>query len=188
MQFRVLGSGSRGNASLLWAGDRLLLVDAGLTIRSLNERLDEARVGFRGIDHVVVTHGHLDHARSAGIVAKRHGAVLHCADTIRQHRALSRAPEHASLTAGEPHRIDGGGSGEITIDALRVPHDCDPTFALRFESDGRALALVTDMGEPRDDVAKAFTDAHVVVVEANHDPGMLARGPYPDALKARVAG
>ena len=28
----------------------------------------------------------------------------------------------------------------------------------------------------------------MVVVEANHDPGMLARGPYPDALKARVAG
>ena len=188
MRLRVLGSGSRGNSALLWVDDALLLIDAGLTIRAMTARLDEARVGFRGIDHVVVTHGHLDHTRSAGILAKRHGARLHCADTIRDHRSLGRAPDHSTLTPGASSVISTGADSSLTIQAVRVPHDCDPTYALRFEASGRVLSLLTDMGEPRDGVAETLSDPHVLMIESNHDQALLANGPYPSALKARVAG
>ena len=55
------------------------------------------------------------------------------------------------------------------VRTIRVPHDCDPTFALGIEHRDRHLALVSDMGEPREDVASALENPHVLLLEANHD-------------------
>ncbi|MEM9381768.1 MAG: MBL fold metallo-hydrolase [Planctomycetota bacterium] len=189
MKLRILGSGSRGNAALLWAGETLVLIDAGLPVRTLSERLLGSRIGHRAIDHVLVSHGHLDHARTAGIIAKRHGAVLHCAAKIHQHRSVARAPDKRDLRIGVETTLEAknGGAGP-RVATVRVPHDCDPTMAFRIEHEGRVLALLTDMGEPREDVASALAGAHVLVIESNHDVDMLRSGAYPAPLKDRVAG
>ena len=63
---QVLSSGSGGNSLVLRAGEQHVLVDAGLSPRAMRERFERARLPHRAIDHVLVTHGHLDHARSAG--------------------------------------------------------------------------------------------------------------------------
>lgn len=190
MRLRVLGSGSRGNAALLSADETLVLLDAGLPIRQLSHRLEGARIGHRAIDHVVVTHGHLDHTRSAGIIAKRHRATLHCADRYFENRALSRAPEKRSLPDRGQVELEPrpGSEPSPTVRTIRVPHDCDPTVALGIEHRGRHLSLVSDMGEPREDVASTLEDPHVLLLEANHDVDMLRAGAYPQALKDRVAG
>ncbi|MEE2941142.1 MAG: MBL fold metallo-hydrolase [Planctomycetota bacterium] len=190
MRLRVLGSGSRGNSALLSADETLILLDAGLPIRELSARLESARIGHRGIDHVLVTHGHLDHSRSAGIIAKRHRATLHCAERYFQNRALSRAPEKRPLPDGGLVELEprpGSDPGPV-VRTARVPHDCDPTLALGIEHRGRHLSLVSDMGEPREDVASALRDPHLLLLEANHDVEMLRAGAYPQPLKDRVAG
>ncbi|MEC8513477.1 MAG: MBL fold metallo-hydrolase [Planctomycetota bacterium] len=186
----MLGSGSRGNSALLSADETLILLDAGLPIRQLADRLAGARIGHRGIDHVVVTHGHLDHSRSAGIIAKRHDATLFCADRYFHHRAFSRAPEKRQLPDSGRIELEArpGSDPSPVVRTIRVPHDCDPTLALGIEHRDRHLSLVSDMGEPREDVASTLKDPHVLLLEANHDLEMLRSGPYPQALKDRVSG
>lgn len=190
MKLQILGSGSRGNAALLWAGETLVLIDAGLPIRTLSTRLEAARIGHRAIDHVLVSHGHLDHSRSAGIIAKRHGATLHCAAKIQLHRSLSRAPDKMDLPIGGTTLIEGKGALEsaLRVTTTKVPHDCEPTVAFGIEHAGRRLSLISDMGEPREDVAKVLHDPHVLMLEANYDPEMLRSGPYPQSLRERVQG
>jgi len=187
VKVRVLASGSRGNAALLWAGDQVLLLDSGLPVNAMTERLTESRVGLKAIDHVVVTHGHLDHSRTAGIVAKRHGATLHAPAEILEHRAVKRAPSRQALGVGVENRLGEGRDG-VSIHTTTVPHDCFPTLALRIEHGGRALGLLTDCGEPREDIASVLGDTDVLLLEANHDTGLLRAGPYPQALKDRVMG
>ncbi|MEM8710265.1 MAG: MBL fold metallo-hydrolase [Planctomycetota bacterium] len=189
MRLQVLGSGSRGNAALLWADETLILIDAGLGIRTLTDRLAQAGVGLNGIDHVVVTHGHLDHSRSAGIIAKRHRATLHCAQVIQAHRSLSRAPDVRDLPIGgsttlEPRK----GSSPVQLTTVKIPHDCEPTVGLRFDHEGATLSLLSDMGEPTESAGRVLANPELLVLESNHDEGMLARGPYPDSLKRRVRG
>ena len=187
MRIRVLASGSRGNAALLWAGSQVLLLDSGLPVNAMTERLTESRVGLKAIDHVVVTHGHLDHSRTAGIVAKRHGATLHAPAEILEHRAVKRAPSRQALGVGVENVLGEGLDG-VSIHTMAVPHDCFPTLAFRIEHGGRALGLLTDCGEPREDVARALGDTDVLLLEANHDLELLQGGPYPQSLKDRVVG
>ena len=67
-----------------------------------------------------------------------------------------------------------------------VSHDCDPTVAYKFYAGGRKLGVLTDIGTTGAAHAQAFGDCDVLLVEANHCPRMLAQGPYPEPLKARI--
>lgn len=188
MHCQVLASGSGGNAALIRAGELRILVDAGLPPRALRERFDAAGLPHRGIDHVLVTHGHLDHARSAGIVARRHGAVLHCAERIMRNRSVRRAPKLVALRIGTPTEVRGSHGDVAVYTPVLLPHDCEPTVAYRIEHEGRAAAIVTDMGRPSDRVAGALRGVHLLVLEFNYDEELLAGGPYPERLKRRVGG
>ncbi|MFT5732281.1 MAG: phosphoribosyl 1,2-cyclic phosphodiesterase [Planctomycetota bacterium] len=189
MRLQILGSGSGGNSALLWADETVILIDAGLPIRTLTERIASTGIGFRAIDHVIVSHGHLDHSRSAGIIAKRHGATLHCAARIQEHRSVSRAPDKSELPINGSTTLEPrSGSAPATLRTVKIPHDCEPTLAFRIEHGGRTLSFLTDMGEPRDDAAAALANSALLVLESNYDEELLKAGPYPASLKSRVRG
>ena len=187
MHCQILASGSGGNATLIRAGEQGVLVDAGLAPRALRDRLDAARLPHRGLQHVLVTHGHLDHARSAGIVAKRNGATVHCAPSLMRARSLARAGRFCALRIGESTEL-GPADSALRFTSIPIPHDCDPTVAFRIEHAGRALGIVTDIGRFDEPVARALRGVHVLVLEFNHDVGLLERGPYPESLKRRIRG
>lgn len=189
MHVQVLASGSGGNATLLRAGDLHVLVDAGLTPRGMRERLEAARLPYRGLDHILVTHGHLDHARSCGVLGKRHDATVHCAERIMKNRALIRARRLHALKIGERRPLDGASGEELSYLPVLLPHDCDPTVAFRIDHGERTFVVLTDMGHPREDVARALgRDAHVLLLEFNYDADMLRNGEYKETLKRRVGG
>lgn len=184
---QVLSSGSGGNCTLLRAGELRVLVDAGLSMRALRERLEAARLPHRGVDCILVTHGHLDHARSAGALARRHGAEVHCPERIMRSRSVLRAPRMHAIRIGSEQRIETA-RGSLGYRPVLLPHDCDPTVAYRVEQNGKVVVILTDMGVASESVARELSGAHVLVLEFNHDLAMLESGPYAPSLKRRVAG
>ena len=189
MHLQVLANGSAGNSILVRAGETHVLLDAGLPIRELQERLSLARVSPTRIDHIVLTHGHLDHARSAGTLAKQAGARVHCAPRLMRSRSVRKAPRIATLPIGGTTELtDERGRDPIRLTTVRIPHDAEPTVALALEAGGRRALYLTDMGHEDAHVARRLGPAHVVVLESNHDHDLLQRGPYPPKLKERIAG
>jgi phosphoribosyl 1,2-cyclic phosphodiesterase len=189
MRIQILGSGSEGNSALIRAGETTLLVDAGLTREGMELRLDAARVAVGAIEHVCVTHGHLDHARSAGAIARRDRAMLHCAENIMLHAAARRSKRLSAITVNRPFELDGrNGHDRVRLTPVGLPHDCDPTVAFKIEHDGRTAVILTDIGTPDDEVARALSGAHVLVLEFNYDPEMMRVGPYPIVLQRRITG
>ena len=189
MHFQILGSGSKGNAALVRAGDTHVLLDAGLSIRALEARLEAARVPLRKLDHVVLTHGHLDHARSAGAVARKVNARLHCCQGLMRNASVRRAPRITTLPVGRPLELtDVHGRGGVFLTAVAIPHDADPTVAFRLEHEGRVAVLATDLGRADPMSARALGGAHLIVLEFNHDREKLQSGPYTAALKRRIGG
>lgn len=188
MHLQVISSGSGGNATLVRAGEARVLVDAGLGSVEMESRLARAgvptpTVGRATLDHVFVTHGHLDHARSAGAMARKHRARLHCAESLMTAASVRRCKDLARLSVGGVLEL-----GDMRVSNVALPHDAHPTVAYRIEHLGRVAVILTDMGRPDEHIARALRGAHVLVLEFNHDLEMLASGPYPPVLKKRVAG
>jgi len=52
----------------------------------------------------------------------------------------------------------------------------------------RRLALVTDVGHVTAHLVRSVARSHALLIECNHEPELLAAGPYPPSLKARVGG
>jgi phosphoribosyl 1,2-cyclic phosphodiesterase len=189
MHIQVLASGSEGNSALIRAGETTLLVDAGLTRIEMEERLDAARLAVGAIEHVCVTHGHLDHARSAGVIARRDRAMLHCAEKIMLHAAARRSKRLSAISVNRPFELESRNGGDrVRLTPVGLPHDCDPTVAFKIEHGGRTAVILTDIGAPNDDVARALSGAHVLVLEFNYDPEMMRVGPYPFVLQRRITG
>lgn len=78
--------------------------------------------------------------------------------------------------------------GDIEVRAITVPHDARQPVQYRFFHDGITVGVLTDLGSVSPHVQSAFSGCDMLLLEFNHDLEMLKRGPYPAALKRRVAG
>jgi phosphoribosyl 1,2-cyclic phosphodiesterase len=182
----VLGSGSRGNSILVTSGGTRVLVDAGFSARALEDRL--GLLGFlpEEIDAIVVTHDHGDHTRGAGVFARRHGTPVFLTDRTREAcGALFRGKEKIqSYRAGFSFSI-----GSLTVHPFLTAHDArDPVAVALTDADtGFKVGVATDLGRPTSQVRHALSRSDVLVLEANHDPGLLHQGPYPASVRSRIA-
>ncbi|HSJ62987.1 MAG TPA: MBL fold metallo-hydrolase [Gemmatimonadaceae bacterium] len=183
MQLWVLGSGSRGNAIVIDAGDTRILVDAGFPPRTLALRMRACRIPPESVRAAIITHEHSDHVRGAAKAAARWGWELHAsAGTIRSCASLRRA--HA-FHAGQQLRI-----GCVSVQTVRVSHDATEPIALVAldERTGVRAGIAHDLGCPNETLRRALARVDVLLLESNHDEGMLRTGPYPPFLQARIAG
>ncbi|MDF5987451.1 MBL fold metallo-hydrolase [Pseudomonas aeruginosa] len=182
MRFAVLGSGSRGNSALVSSSDTRILIDCGFPLREIIKRLARLGLSPAQLDAILVTHEHADPhpwRRTAG--AAYQIPVYLSAGTL----SGMRRPVHPVelLRAGQRLAIRG-----LEVQVVGVSHDArEPTqFVL---SDGqRRFGMLTDLGVATAEVLECYRAVDALVVEANHDSTMLAGGPYPYFLKARVGG
>lgn len=183
MRITVLGSGSRGNATLVEAGGTRVLIDAGIPPRILRKRMVRALGSApTQIDAVVLSHAHADHARHAEAVSKVFGATVWMTPSTQRCLVLHGDVRTRVFGPRAPFVIGG-----IEVQPLPVPHDA-PQVALVLEHQGERMGHVTDLGCVPDALVRHFRGCRTVLVESNYDPHMLATGPYPVRLRARVAG
>lgn len=185
LRFRVLGSGSTGNATLVEAGDTRILIDAGLGPRTLAERLESAGVDPASLAAVFLSHEHSDHCRGAAPFSAKWGVRI-CGSRGTYVAAGLAHVENAGydvLEAGVPRRV-----GDLTVTGIPVPHDAVAPLAFVVSWQGDSLGHATDLGSLSRRVVEAFRPCDAVLVESNYDPGMLRDGPYPWMLKERILG
>lgn len=183
LRFRVLGSGSSGNATLIEDGATRILIDAGLGPKELAERLLSAGVDPASLSAVFLTHEHGDHARGAASFSRKWGVRLH--GTRGTHGACGlEAQTIAGYEVIEATRTRTLGS--LAVTAVAVAHDAAEPVAYVVASADSRFGHATDLGTLSSTVAKAFAECDAVLVEANYDPTMLANGPYPWSLKERI--
>lgn len=185
MPLRVchLASGSRGNATWVEADGAALLVDCGLSGPLLAQRLAARGLEARRITAVLVTHEHHDHIAGLGSFVNGHQATLHMTrGTLRGSGRLAGAAGRR-VEVGAPFAAAG-----LTITAVAVPHDANEAVAYRIAGGGATALILTDLGDADELPDRALSDLDYLLVEANHDEGLLRDGPYPPFLKRRIAG
>jgi phosphoribosyl 1,2-cyclic phosphodiesterase len=184
MKVWVLGSGSAGNAVLVECGESRVLVDAGFGTRELAARLRAIGVMPRSIEACVVTHEHTDHIKGAAAAARRWGWTLYATSgTVDAWPALQ---ERACRTIAAGERVM---LSRLELTAHAIPHDAASPIGVRLTATatGATAVVCTDVGHVSDGVRTLCAGADVLVLESNHDEGMLRAGPYPPSVRARIA-
>lgn len=182
-KFASLGSGSSGNATLVSWRDTHILVDCGFGLREAQKRIERFGVHLSELAAIIVTHEHADHIKGVPPIARKFGTPVYMTVGTYYSRDLGRVPELRLIYNYEPFAI-----GEVAVQPVAVPHDArEPAqFVLRCQH--RQFGVLTDLGSITPHLINAFSGCDALLLEANHDRQMLADGPYPPSLKARVAG
>lgn len=183
LEVQALGSGSSGNATLLRAGSRCLLIDAGIGPRRLAPWLHHRGVLPGCLDAILVTHEHADHVCAVQAVAKRWEAPV----------VANRATLEALCAKWEPARVvelatgSQAAIGPFRVRSFPVPHDAADPVGYVVQAGSVRVAYATDLGCVTVPVVEALRGAQLCIVEANHDLQWLLRGPYPPFMKERIA-
>lgn len=183
LRFCSLGSGSRGNGTLVSSGAACVLIDCGFSVRDLERRLGLAGVTLADITAILVTHEHADHAQGVMRAARAAAAsVWATAGTWRGMRVQPRSEDRV-ISAEQAFSLAG-----LRVLPVTVPHDAREPVQFLFERGALRLGVLTDLGHPSAHVVDRFHGCDGLLLEYNHDLDMLRSGSYPPALKRRVGG
>ena len=183
IRFCSLGSGSKGNASLVQLGKTLLLVDCGFTLKEITRRLQQSGLHPEALTGVLVTHEHGDHLGGVGALSRRYRLPVYSTAGTRLAGRLGELPDWRQLNPEHPFAV-----GDLEVWPVTVPHDAREPVQFILGNGAQRLGILTDLGCITPHVVRLYRRCQALVLEANHDPEMLARGPYPASLKRRVAG
>lgn len=183
IRFASLGSGSKGNATLVAAGDTLVMVDCGFPRREVEVRLQRLGVAPDRLDAILVTHEHGDHSAGVASLAKAYGLPVYLSHGTAATKRLGAGYRQVCINAGEPFSI-----GDLDVQSVAVPHDAREPVQFRFGFAGASLGVLTDLGSVTPHVVEAYSRCDGLLLEFNHDRDLLRSGPYPAPLKRRVAG
>jgi phosphoribosyl 1,2-cyclic phosphodiesterase len=184
MKVWVLGSGSRGNATVIDNGSNRILVDAGFSSRELKHRLTVAGIHPESIEAVILTHEHGDHSSGAARGARRFKWHVHATTgTVRGLPELD-ASSVQTFRAGDTITF-----GSMSVLTVPTSHDAnDPVAVVATDNpSGTRAAVVLDLGRMTPELRNAIRDVELLVLESNYDERMLADGPYPTSVQRRIS-
>ncbi len=183
MRFASLGSGSRGNATLVQSGRTCVMVDCGFSIAETTVRLARLGITPEYLAAVLVTHEHADHVSGVARFAARHRLPVWCTA--------------GTLAAGDGTGLVSAGTldahadfilGDLCITPVTVPHDAREPVQFVFADGRHRFGMLTDTGSITPHIRRLLDGCDALMLECNHDRDMLESGPYPAPLKARVGG
>jgi len=185
VRFACLGSGSEGNGLLIEVGETRVLLDCGFGIRETVTRLARLDATPESLSAIIVTHEHNDHIGGVAAFASRYKTpvwltfgTLTC--------VAERFAALPNVYGFDSHDVFS--IGDLEIRPFPVPHDAREPVQFVCSDGQWRLGVLTDLGVSTPFVESSLSGVDALVLECNHDTGLLANGDYPYSLKQRILG
>jgi phosphoribosyl 1,2-cyclic phosphodiesterase len=173
-----LSSGSSGNCIYVASDTTRILIDAGITTDRIERSLRVLGGGFDNLS-VLVTHAHSDHVSNLASFGKSAGAKVY-AHYLSAPAVMRRGKLDVTEFGGGEFTV-----GDICVSPFAVPHDV-PCVGFTLRLCNKAVSVLTDLGEAEAGTVRAISDSDIVLIESNHDEGLVKSGAYPWPLKKRI--
>ncbi|MBR4122865.1 MAG: MBL fold metallo-hydrolase [Clostridia bacterium] len=180
-----LFSGSTGNSTYISYEDKGILIDVGMSCKSVLEALENAGGSIEEIRAIAITHEHTDHIKGLKALLKKSNASLLASEqTLETLMKMDIVPPKTQTIALDENGYCTNG---ILINRFATSHDCEGSSGYNvILPDGKKISVCTDLGVVTDEVRTAISSSDVLLLESNHDIEMLKKGPYPPQTKLRI--
>lgn len=183
MKVCVLGSGSKGNCTLVQSKKTTILIDAGFSGVEINRRLEPSGFSPDEISGLLITHEHNDHISGAGVMSRRVKVPVYANPAT--HRAAEKRVgklfSRKEFNTGESFSIR-----DLEIHPFSISHDTAEPVGYVITDGIFRVGYCTDTGKVTALIEHHLRQCDILVLESNHDPKMLRNGPYPLPLQQRV--
>ncbi len=186
VRLTILGSGSAGNCAYVETDETRLLIDAGLSLRQVRQRLAPIGRAPENLTAILITHEHSDHVQCLPML---NGKLRR---PVYGNRPTLEAVEYQYQTRLACCVFETGATfevGDITVETFSVPHDAQDPVGFLLRTSAGNIGFLTDLGHTTKLVLERVRPAHALVLESNHDVKMLQDCPTrPWPLKQRILG
>jgi phosphoribosyl 1,2-cyclic phosphodiesterase len=181
--FCPLASGSKGNCIYLGTEQTKILIDAGLSAKSIIQKLQQINVDIADIDAILVSHEHTDHIQGLKVLAFRMGIpILSNIETAKGIVDYFHArPKFKIFTTGDIFEF-----GDLQIHPFSIQHDTLDPVGFTIHTGSLKLGFCTDLGFVTSLVTTRLSACDYLYVEANHQPSMVHASSRPMLYKQRV--
>lgn len=179
-----LNSGSNGNCYYIGNEEEAILVDAGISCRETERRMNRLGLSIRKVKAIFVSHEHSDHIRGIHSIVKKHRIPVYITpETMQQGRLYLDETLVYTFTAQEAVTVGG-----LSVTAFVKHHDAADPHSFTVSGNHTTIGVFTDIGTPCDQLIHHFQRCHAAFLETNYDEVMLEQGRYPHFLKNRIRG
>lgn len=185
MKIVNLGSGSKGNCTLVASKTAVVLIDAGLPLKEIEEKLEKLGVSAEYIKGILITHEHSDHIKSVDKLSKKYHIPVFA------HQNEWRVLITKAKDIPQNLRISFDNNdfyiADMTISSFELSHDANMCVGYSVMCGGEKFSIATDLGVCPKNIIEKLKGSQVVLLESNHDENLLANNPkYPVILKKRI--
>ncbi len=178
----ALASGSNGNCYYVGNDTEAIVIDAGLSARQLQLRMEEVGLDSSTLKGIIISHEHSDHCQAARVLSKQLNVPVYMTKTTYNAARKSIRPFDVKWFEADSSFTVGG----FEIHAFSKQHDAAEGCSFRVVHSNRNIGVITDLGTACENTCREFSKCEFVFLEANYDTEMLWNGPYPTYLKERV--
>ena len=186
MEFIVLASGSKGNATYLEIGQEKILIDCGISYKQIRDRLAIHKKNIEGLTKVFITHEHSDHVKELVMLAKKHDIENYKSEGTLSHlsKTIKYAIDVRQFKTVIPENIiefDG-----YQVIPFMIYHDAYEPLGYRFIEQDKSIVYMTDTGYFPQRKYHLISNAEAYIIESNHEVEMLLESDRPWLLKRRI--
>ena len=182
MQAIFLGSGSKGNSTLLITDSKKILIDVGLSYTKTKKILEKYNLTPDDIDFILLTHNHKDHIGGLTVLTKKTKKFVYVPKGM-----VKAVRDLVDMDYIMPVTSDDLEIDDLHIKFIHTSHDAPSPVGFVFE-DSKSLVYITDTGYLSKKNLSYMYDKDMYIMESNHDVEMLMNGSYPYPTKQRIVG
>lgn len=172
MEFHVLASGSKGNATFIYEDGYGILIDCGITRKQLLFKLQNLGYSEEDITYVFLTHDHYDHNKNIHIFNQD--------KVFSAKKNIEGLDEYHTLIPYQHRKF-----GVFNVLPLKTSHDASDPIGFVITT-SESLLYMTDTGYVSQKNRGYMQNLDYYIIESNHDIEMLMATKRPMFLKNRI--
>ena len=173
MHFLNIGSGSKGNSTIIYNEETTILVDVGVSRRRIVTALKTINKKLSDVQYVLITHAHSDHISNIDIFPSN--IVYSVENELRNHMDFN------ILEHFKEYRFN-----TISVIVLLTSHDVKGSCGFLFKDNKNELVYITDTGFIPLKTLNIIQNKDIYIIESNHDINMLLESRRTNQLKERI--